>query len=304
LPLDGRQLLLYAVGDYTYYPDGNAVDHEASLLGLAQLKLDLSPRWQAALDLQYLFVDQVIDTSITETIPTNAPVRGHGLTIRPSIRTDLPRNYWIEFGFGPTRQYLDDPFDDYWEGGPKLVIGRDYGNRSSIGLSYELKQRFYDTRKEVSLSTSNMPSADVPGTELQFQMHEVELTLRHNWDEQRRWRTATRLQFLANRDGGTGYFDYQRYQASQQLRYVAKKWEAKAQARISYYDFSHQRVDDTDPESDLRAKTVVAVGLRGERAFSRHIKLFADYSFEQSISNGATDEYRVNKVAAGVDCEF
>jgi hypothetical protein len=297
LPLDGRQLLFFIVGDYTFFPDGERVEHEASLLGLAQLKLDLSPRWQAAVDLQYLFLDQVIDTSITETNLSAALVRGHGLTVRPSIRTDLAGDVWIELGFGPTRQFLDEPFDDYWEGGPKLVVGQDYGNRSSIALGYVWKQRVYDTREEISLSGTNLP-----GTELQFQIHEAELSWRHNWDARRRWRTLSRLQFLANEDQGSGYFDYRRYQASQQWRYVATEWEAKVQARIACYDFIHQAVSATDPDS--RAKTVVGVSFRGERRISKYVRLFADYSFEQSLSSRTADEYRLNRIAVGVDCGF
>ena len=160
-----------------------------------------------------------------------------------------------------------------------------------------MRLRLHDTREEVSLSGTNLP-----GSELEFEIHEVELALRHNWDEQRRWRTVTRLQFLANRDSGSGYFDYQRYQASQQLRYVTKEWEAKVQGRISYYDFSSQAASDSDP--DPRAKTVVGVSLRGERRLSKYLKLFADYSFERSLSNRAADEYRVNRVAGGVDYGF
>jgi hypothetical protein len=297
LPLDGRQVLLTLTGDYIHYPDGQRVGHEAFLLGLAQVKLDFSPRWQAGLDLQYLFLDQVIDTSITETNSSAALVRGHGITVCPSVRHDLPGGFWLELGLAAMRQFLDEPFDDYWEDGPKFAVVRDHGFRSSASLTYEWKQRFHDTREQVSLSGTNLP-----GTDLRFQTHAVELALRQNWDEQRRWRTVTRLEFLANQDNGPGYFDYQRYRASQQLRFVAKQWEAKVQARVSYYDFSHQTASDSDPE--LRAKTLLDISLRAERRLSKQLKLFADYTFEKSLSNRPADEYHVNKVAGGLDCGF
>jgi hypothetical protein len=297
LPLDGRQVLLTLTGDYVRYPDGERVGHEAFLLGLTQVKLDVSPRWQAGLDLQYLFLDQVIDTSITETNSSAALVRGHGITVRPSVRHDLPGGFWLELGVAATRQFLDDPFDDYWEGGPKFAVVREYGFRSSVSLGYEWKQRFHDSREQVSLSGTNLP-----GTDLRFQAHEIELAIRQNWDEQRRWRTVTRLEVLANSDNGPGYFDYQRYRASQQMRYVAKNWEAKAQGEISYYDFSHQTASDSDPE--LRAKTLLEISLRAERRLSKNVKLFADYTFAESLSNRPADEYRVNKVAGGLDCGF
>jgi hypothetical protein len=112
----------------------------------------------------------------------------------------------------------------------------------------------------------------------------------------------SRLQFLANEDQGSGYFDYRSYQASQQWRYVATEWEAMVQARIACYDFIHQAVSATDPDS--RAKTVVGVSFRGERRISKYVRLFADYSFEQSLSSRTADEYRLNRIAVGVDCGF
>ena len=296
LPLDGRQLVLDFVGDYIYYPNGHQVDHEASLLGLAQVKLDLSPRWQTALDLNYVYIDQVVDTSITETNLSSSPVRGHGIGVRPAILAELSRGFRIVLDVLASRQFLDQPFDDYWEGGPRMTLEHDYSNRSGLAFSYAWRQRTYDTRKEVALAGTN-----VPGTELEFQMQEVELAWRHNWDEQRRWRTLTRLGFLANRDSGSGYFDYQRYQIAQQLRYVARVWEAKAQFRLFYYEFPHQ---DADHLGTDRAKTAVAASLRAERELAKHLRLFAEYSFEESFSNRATDQYRLNRVAAGVDCGF
>jgi hypothetical protein len=297
LPLDGRQLVFYASGDYTHYFHSERVDHESFLLGLAQVKLDWAPRWQVGLDLEAVYLDQVIDTSVTENTLSASPVRGSGYTVRPSLRRELPGNYWVELFAGATRQFFNQPFDDYWEAGPKIAFGREYGFRSALALNYSWKQRPYDTRKEVSLS-----GADVPGTELEFQVQEVELAWRHNWDQQRRWRTATRLDFLANRDSGPGYFDYQRYQVVEQLRYGTKKWEMKAQVRIAYYHFSEQMAGDGD--LDLRVKTLLGANLRAERRLSKYMNLFADYNYEQSLSNRGTDEYRINKVAAGVGFEF
>jgi|KBSSwiStaDraftv2_1062776.scaffolds.fasta_scaffold357131_1 hypothetical protein len=297
LPLDGRQVLFDLSGDYTHYLQGDKVNHEAFLVGLGELRLDLSPSWQTALALETVFLDQVIDTTITEDTPTNSLVRGTGITARPSVRRDWAGAFWMDLSAGVTRQFFRQPFDDYWEAGPKLSVGRDYGYRSALSLGYSWRLRPYDTRDEVS-----QDGTDQAGTQLRFQLHELELLWRHNWDAQRRWRTTTRLDILANRDSGSGYFDYQRYQATEQLRYVAKAWEMKGHVRLAYYHFTEQQV--SDPDSDLRVKTLVGAGLRAERRLSRYLKLFGDYSYEKSLSNLGTDEYTVNKVAAGLECEY
>ena len=76
----------------------------------------------------------------------------------------------------------------------------------------------------------------------------------------------------------------------------------KGHVRLAYYHFTEQQV--SDPDSDLRVKTLVGAGLRAERRLSRYLKLFGDYSYEKSLSNLGTDEYTVNKVAAGLECEY
>lgn len=297
LPLDGRQVMLFLSGDYIHYPNGDEVEREASILALGQAKLDVSPRWQTGLDLKYQFIDQVIDTTITENTVSSELVRGHGLSARPSVTTDLKENLRARLDAGVTRQFLDGTFDDYWETGPRVGLERDYGNRSSVALSYEWKWRDYDNTRE-NVDSNGDPITD---TTLDFQIHEAELAWRHHWDAARRWRTTTRLGFFANRDNGSGYYNYDRYQVSVQGRYGVPEWEVKAQVRLAYYDFAKQSADSA---SESRSRIGMNLVLRGERQLMKHLRLFAEYAFEETFSNRATDEYRVNKVAGGIDCGF
>ena len=52
------------------------------------------------------------------------------------------------------------------------------------------------------------------------------------------------------------------------------------------------------------AYTIVNITLRGERKLGKHWGLFAEYEYEQSLSNRALDEYRASRVSGGVDVEF
>jgi hypothetical protein len=297
LPLDGKQFTFLLSVDDTRYPQGNQVTHEDLVVALAQFKTDLSQSWRLGLDGRYVYQDQVVDTSIIETNLTATLIRGHGLALMPNVRWTFTRDTWLELSGTAQRQFYREPLDDYWEDGPKLMLGRDYGHRSSLTLAYSWNRRDYDTREQISLSGTNLP-----GTELRFFQHDVEFAWRHNWDARRRWRTSTRLGFQANADNGPGFYDYRRYLVAQQLRYVAPGWELKVQGRVSYYDFDAQRVSATDPE--LRQKAIVSASLRGQKRLGKHWSLFAEYEYEQSLSNRSLDEYRANRVAAGLGVEF
>lgn len=296
LPLDGKEFTLFLTDEYTRYPDGHELDHELFGLALARFKIDAGA-WHPGVDLQYFYQDQVIDASITETNSGPTPVEGHNLNLRPSVRRDLPNGFWLESGAAVSRQFYRKPLDDYWEGGPRLTAGRDYGFKSSIALSYRWMLRGYDSREQVTRT-----GLGLPGTSLQFQQNEIETTWDHNFDALRRWRSATKLGVLWNNDNGSGYFNFVRYQVSEQLRFVAKTWEAKAQAKFANYDFTRQSARPADPAS--REKQVFAVTLRAEKKVHSGLKVFTEYTFERATSNRPTDEYLANKVAAGVDWEF
>lgn len=297
LPLDGRQFTFFLSAEDVRYPQGDQVGKERMVLALAQGKLELGARLQGGLTAQYLYLDQVFDVSVTETNTEPLLLVGHQLALRPALRGKLPQHGWVEVEALVQRQWFAAPVDDYWESGPRITVGRDYGHRSTVSLGYQFGWRVHDTRPPLELD-----GTPLPGDELEFRQHNVELALRHNWDERRRWRTVTRLIVQLSEDNGPGYFDYRLYKAAQQVRYVTLNWELKGQVRVSHYDFVNQPVSNADPAR--REKTLVAAGLRAERKVTKHLMLFADYEHEQSLSNRSTDKYRVHRVSAGVDWQF
>ena len=297
LPLDGTQVVVFLSGEDTRYWHGHGLPKDQLVFGQAQVKKQFAGEWNAGLTLQSTYTDTVFDASITETNLTPVPARGYSFRGAPSLRREFLKKYWVELEFGVSRQYFDAPLDDYWEFGPKLTLGKNYGNQSTLALSYQFNQRSYDDRTPLNSDLS--PEV---GQTLEYSRHGVELALRHNWDEHRRWRTLTSVVGEFNRDNGSGYFDYFSYRLTQQVRYVAKMWEAKVQAKFSYYDYPNQFVG-TDTHSK-RYLSNLRLNLRGERKLAQKIKLFAEYEYERSFSNETVSEYQVNKVTGGIDWEF
>jgi hypothetical protein len=98
-----------------------------------------------------------------------------------------------------TRQEFKSVVDDEWQFGPKLSIGRTYGNHSEISFGYQLTDRQFDTREPRTASGDL-----VLGKSLEFFQHELFAVWRHHWDQQRRWRTVTRLSLQRNDDNEAG----------------------------------------------------------------------------------------------------
>lgn len=299
LPTHGWQFNCFATGDDLRYFDTTAVDNEQVAIAAAQLAKDWGRQWKTTLAVNYMFQNQVFDVSTTQTNQFNiGKVVGHGLTGRWSVRKDVGA-CWAEAEFSLLRQWLDAPLDDYWQGAPRLVAGRQYGTGSDVSVSYQWSHLAYDTREEVD-ATGRLR----PGTALRFQLHAADLNWHHVWDRARRWHLMTGVGVDMNQDSRDGYFDYWNYRASGALKYRTENWEVRGQARIGYYDYPVQRISPSDSSSPKRHRTLISAGVHAERKLAKSLKVFADYAHDRSLSNLDFDQYRANVVSAGLDWEF
>ena len=139
-------------------------------------------------------------------------------------------------------------------------------------------------------------------TSLALQTHLVELNWTQTWDAKKRWQTATRAGLELNVDNGSGFYDYRNYRLSEELRYRVERWEAKARVRLSYYDYLTQPVSVDDPSR--RERTLIALMLLAERTLSRRLKVFANYTWEKSVSNLSFDNYQASLVTGGFAVTF
>jgi hypothetical protein len=297
IPVDGTQVVFFLNGEDIRYLDSESVDKEQTLTALASVKKDFAKSWNAGLTLQYLYQDQVldvlrIDESTTQFALSTLPAQAHSFTARPSLLREWVDHRRIELEFTVNRQEFTEPLDDYWEGGPKIILADKYGPGSEVSLSYAFLRRDYDTRTDVVL----------PGTSIRFLRHEWQLALQHAWDRKQRWRTTTKLSFAKNNDNGSDYFEYARYRASAEMRYLADPWEFIFQARYDHYFFPVQTVSDTD--LNKRAIGGFAVSLQGERKLTKALKVYTQFEHEQSFSNRPNEDYDVNTLRIGVDWAF
>lgn len=292
----GPSVSLFASGEDRRYFSSSEVDHEQLLLTQAKISQDLSPEWKLGGIAQYLYADEVFDSSTTEQLVETLPVKSHNLELSPMLTRTLPWNCELELKFIGQRQFFNQPLDSYWQYGPELTVTRKYGNRSTVSFSYRYAERLYDTRNPLDLT--RQPLGDIP---LHFDQHEFELAWNHAWDAGRHWRTRSRALFEINEDNGVGFYDFHRYRLMQKFGYYGLSWQATLEGKILYYDYLLQPVPDG---TDIRQLWEYALSAHIEKTVWKKLKLFADEEFETVRSNYRLEEYRVNTIMAGVDWEF
>jgi hypothetical protein len=297
LPENNTQFTFFVSAEDLHYLNPEPVDKEQTAFVQALVTTDCGLGWQVSLAAEYVYQDQVLDVSATEAGLTTLPAKGHTAIVRETLRHDLANSYWFEVELPVQRQLFEEPLDDYWEYGPRLALGKTYGNRSEVSVRYEITRRPYD-----SDPLRDAMGAVIPNSHRKTTQQDVRLTWKHYWDTQRRWRAATRLNARKSEDNGSGYFDYYKLQAGEQLLFRGKVWEASAEAKFSYYDYPVQTVSTTDLAK--RRSTEWGLNFRCERRMSKLFKLFAEYDRAQSISNLPSEQYVVNTVRGGLTWTF
>ena len=298
LPTHGWQFNFFADASDARYFNSPDVDNEQTALAAAQLSKDFGHGWESTLSLNYLYQNQVFDYSANyySNQSSVGKILGHTLMPRWALRKNLGA-FWIEGEASGTRQWLDEPLDSYWQIGPRAVAGYGWGRGSELAVSYQYARLDYDNREQVDVQ-----GAAVTNTVLALNTHLAELCLTHYLDEKRHWQTGTAFGYEVSLDNGWGFYDYDNYRLSQQVRYRDQNWEITARARVSHYQYAIQTVSDTDTE--LRYKTMVSFGLRVERKLAKHLKAHASYSWDRSLSNLEFDDYQASVIAGGLALMF
>lgn len=290
----GSQILLLLWGEDIRYFDSRSVPKEQVLVFTAQGSVSVGASHELGGMLQYLYQNQIVDASETEANLQRLLVEGHGLTFRPHWKYPMrPGWVWQVEGAVDRQMYTAD-LDDFWEGGGRLSLTHERSRRSEWSMSFQSRHRFYDTREQYDLS-----GTVITNSSLVYWRPELGAQWRYHWDEPRHWRTTTKVGLLLNRDNGSGYFDYDRVQFSEQLRWRRGAWEVTGQARFGWYFYREQRIGH-----EYRDRSYVLLELRAERRLGKHWLLHAAAEREWNFSNDPLDEYRDWMINGGIGVEF
>jgi hypothetical protein len=296
LPLDGTTFSFFGTFDDRRYFSSPSVHKEETAAANVNVSHAFGAKWEAGLELQYAYTDEILDASVTEVDLTSVLVRSHSISGTPYVIRKLPWETWIRLEYLTERDFYKRPLDDFWEIGPKLIFGKNFGYGSVVSLSYFFHQRAYDNRQDTALDFTR-----IPDTSLRFRQNEVEAQVRINWDEAKHWRTRLRASWGLNEDNGPGFYDYNKVRVAGRFGYHAKTWNLTLEGKAVNYDYVVQPLIDGTGE---RNRWDYVVGTRLEKNLTEKLKLFVESEHEWAISNEHLEQYEVNTVMAGVDYEF
>ena len=301
---DGPQFTFFAGADANFFLSTKPAHDEYSAFAQAQLEKDLTAGITSWLAAEYASQDQILDVafldpsiSVTNPAVRATQIRGHTLGLRPGLSVDLSSQNSLALEIPATRQYYEQPLDDYWNTGLKLTLGHSYGNSSQFSLSYEPAWRWYDT--DPARTTSGAP---IPGSNRQRFLQDANLSWRHHWDEGKRWRTVAKLGGRLVEENGAGYADYGQLSTSAQIRYRAREWEASVESGVRAYRYASQTISATDSEKLRRADWTTT--LRLERGLTKHLSAIVSYEHEEILSNVETETYTVNTISGSLQWAF
>lgn len=291
---EGALLSLFILGEFRRYTDSEEINNEDIVYSVLQFEQPVGTRNTLGAEVQYFYENQVLDVTEIASTPERILVLGHGLSFKPKWQYSLGSDWDITLEGTAYRQIYEVELDGYWEGAGRLELKRSYGNRSFVSVDYEYRQRFYNSRDQYD--SAGQP---IPDTELTYQYQEVGGEWRHYWDAQRHWRTTLKAGYLMNRDNGSGYFDYDRVQASLQFRWRPGRWDAKLQGRAGWYSYPRQPI-----AGERRERSYYSLELRVERMLDRNWLVYASGYREEYFSNEPLDQYSDWMASAGIGVEF
>ncbi len=298
VPLDGWQVVGSFLGDDIRYWRDAGTTSEDSFLGSLSVERALPAEWQAGLEARGLFEKQVLDISTAAGTPATALVKGYGLTAQPYLRKGLPAGFWVKLEMPVTRWYLEAPEDDYWDFGPVATVGCDLGRQADVSLSYGVSYQPHDQWEVPTIGGQLTPQL------LEIFVQQAEATWHQYWDQQRHWRSSTRLTFAYRQDNGVGYFNYYLYQVSEDLRWQIHGWQIDGSVQFAYEDYPVQ--DNGEYNGVTLNREVLDLNLEVERRLYRQLKCFSKVEYQQSVSNYVedADDYDGTTVSGGLRLDF
>lgn len=299
-PMRNRwEVVSFLTGDVLRY-----FDPPAETRGEQQWAIHAEGRWQP-IDAARLavkgagyFRDMVIDLSETEARRVVAPTRVRGGYVSSAVRLSLPAGFRLEPGVQVKRtdyrDYAGD-FDEARNGGRLEWRG---WRRLVVSAAWHESRRDYAQR--IQYTAGGRP---LPGTQLEFRQRDGEFGVRTSWDMAGAWMAAVSAGRLENRDGASGYFDFNQRRARMELQWEAARWRVHLDADTRRLDYLVQTVG-AGLVPPPRIVDDHELTLRIERKLGAAWLAFAEHRWERSRSNEVDFSYRANTFSLGIQREF
>jgi hypothetical protein len=295
LPLDGWKVVGAIAGDDIRYWRNVGTNSEDSFISSLRIERECPEGWTAGLEWRALYENQVLEITTSRAAPATALVEGDGITAQPSVRKDFKAGLWLQVEMPITRWTMAAPLDDYWEFGPIVTVGYDFGKQSEVTASYGASYQLHEDWD---------PYGDPLPDHLEIFQDRTELAWRQYWDSRRYLHTSTRLIFAYDEDNGGGYFNYYQYQIVQDLLWQTANWQVKGSAQQVYELYPVQGVHTLNGQ--LLDRNLTDLSFEVERRLFKQWKGFGKVEYQRGHSNysGNAGDYMARIFSCGLRWEF
>jgi len=210
---------------------------EQQLLALAEAAVTPLSWLRLGLAAQGFYQNQVFDLSpgLSQRFVAKLRVRGGLGTL--SARAALPGGWEFETSLQKRRTDFLDFTEDYTETKPGARLGWRAGTHFGASLAFFDHLRAYSDRNKMTSGGRLLP-----GTQLRFRQTETEAKLVGTWDWRGRWSLTPAYVQLANRDRGSGFFDYDRSQYRCDIAWEGERLRIEMELATGRYDYLVQTV--------------------------------------------------------------
>jgi len=254
--------------------------------------------WRVSLKADGFLQDVVSDLSETEAVRTVLATRVRGAFATIGTRVELPAALSLEPFFQVKRvdyALIPGDYDESrggfrleWRAAPRLLF-------SLVGVSQD---RSYATRQQHT--AGGRPLA---GTQLRFGQDDAVLRAETGWTLGGEWKAALAAGEGRNRDGASGFFDFDQRHGRLELGWRPGSWRLALDAEARRTDYLVQTVG-AGIAPPPRISDGFMSRLRLERTLPGGWGAFGEFAWERARSNEREFSYRSHGVSGGVQREF
>lgn len=285
---------LLADADRSRYFSGDAVEHDAKAITLADAGYRFGEVAKLSLPVTGYYSDRVQDDSESEAERLVSRMKVTGASVGPTFRWNLHPSWWLEGqALAERKRYEGGGSDgDVGEGSARLA----WKPLARVELRLTAIRRWRDFEQRLQTTAAGR---ELAGTQLKAAEREGQLRCDVTWDEAARWKSSTRVGARDYRDNGSGYFNFREKKIAHEVEWKGGRWLVAIEARAWRLDYAIQTVGfGIDPPP--RIKDEFSVELRVERTLGRRWTALAGYTWERSRSNDPFASYRMNEGLLGL----
>lgn len=244
----------------------------------------LGDRLNATFLAQYIFFDQILDLSLTERQVSRQRVQYAGYGLGTKLEYDAGSQHILTLGLTGYREDFREVLGKNWKGVAEVAWRRPIRPHSDLELSLAKDIRDHDDR--VQRDEFGRP---VDGTILKNDRDAAALEYIQQWGKTQAVETILQLQYLENRDNGSGYYDYDQWS----LAFSAEgHWQGFESAFNVSFNQSRFLVQKAERFSTIpRERDDIAADLFFKKDLNRRFSVYLLLEFEESRSNVEEEAY-------------